>query len=76
MLKKVLRIIAVIGITLVSGIIGLVIGSHIGGNYAQDFIFDGVRGYEATGQLGFILCAVAGLFLSVWFIVRRKNKPQ
>jgi len=76
MLIKVLRIIAVIGITLVSGIIGLVIGALIGGNYAQDFVFDGVRGYEATGQLGFILGAVAGLFLSVWFIVRRKNKPQ
>ena len=76
MLIKVLRIIAVIGITLVSGIIGLVIGALIGGSYAQDFVFDGVRGYEATGQLGFILGAVAGLFLSVWFIVRRKNKPQ
>ena len=76
MLIKVLRIIAVIGITLVSGIIGLVIGALIGGNYAQDFVFDGVRGYEATGQLGFILGVVAGLFLSVWFIVRRKNKPQ
>jgi hypothetical protein len=49
MLKKVLRIIAVIGITLVLGIIGLVIGALIGGNFAQEFVFDGVRGYEATG---------------------------
>jgi len=73
MLKNILRIIVIIVITLVSGIIGLVIGALIGGNYAQEFVFDGVKGYEATGQLGFILGVVAGLLLSAWFMVRRKK---
>lgn len=73
MFKNMLRIIVVIVITLVSGIIGLVIGAIVGGNYAQEFVFDGVQGYEATGQLGFILGAVAGLLLSTWSMVRRKK---
>ena len=72
MLKVVVRVIAVIVIGLVSGIIGLIIGVLIGGNYAQQFVFDGVQGYEATGQLGFILGTLAGLIISGWFLFRRK----
>ena len=32
----------------------------IGGNYAQHFMFLGVRGYEAMGLLGVILGAIFG----------------
>jgi len=38
-----------------------IVGALIGGNYAGHFVFNDFRGYEATGQLGFILAALMGL---------------
>jgi hypothetical protein len=73
MSKTMLRIFAIILIGFVCGVIGLIIGALIGGNYAEQFVFNGVRGYEATGQLGFIFGALIGLILSWWFLFKKKS---
>ena len=65
MLKTALRVCAVILIGIVSGVIGLIAGAFIGGNYAEQFVFNDVRGYEATGQVGFIFGALIGI-ISSW----------
>lgn len=72
MIQKVFRVSAILVIGIVSGLIGWVVGALIGGNYAEQFVFNGVRGYEATGQIGFILGALIGL-LSSWQLLM-KNK--
>ena len=71
MFKNVLRIFAVIVIALVFGAIGMIIGALIGGNYAEQFVFNGVQGYEATGQIGFILGISIGLILGWRFLAKR-----
>jgi hypothetical protein len=72
MLKTTLRILASIAIGFVSGIVGMLIGALIGGNYAEQFVFNGVQGYEATGQIGFILFVLIGLITSWRFLNKRK----
>jgi uncharacterized membrane protein YjdF len=72
MLKTILRVLAVVLIGFVSGIIGWIVGALIGGNYAEQFVFNGVQGYEATGQIAFILCALIGVILSWKFLNKRK----
>jgi len=67
-----LRVFAVIVIGLISAVIGLIIGALIGGNFAEQFVFNGVRGYEATGQIGFILGALIGLILSWRLLFKRE----
>jgi len=73
MLKTVLRVFLTLVIGFVLGVIGLLISMYIGGNYAEDFVFNGVRGYEATGQIGFILGTLIGLILGWWFLFKRKK---
>ncbi len=73
MLKTMLRIFLTLVIGFGLGVIGLFIAIYIGGNYAEDFVFNGVRGYEATGQIGFILGGVIGLISGWWFLFKRKN---
>jgi hypothetical protein len=73
MLKTTLRIFAVIVIGVISGATGMIIGALIGGNYAEQFVFNGVQGYEATGQIGFILGALTGLIAGWWFLLKRKS---
>ena len=53
------------------GIIGLILGTFIGGNYYTEFIFLGGRGYEATGYLGIIIGGLIGLVLG-WFLSHKK----
>ena len=67
------RMLAVAAIGFVSGLAGLVGGTLFGGNYAEQFVFNGVRGYEATGQLGMLLGAIAGL-IAGWYFLSRKQK--
>ena len=71
MFKTVLRVFAVIVIGIVAGVIGWILGALIGGNFAEQFVFNGVQGYEATGQVGFILGALTGLISSWRFLVKR-----
>jgi len=73
MRKTVSRFLVMIVIGFISGIIGLIIGALIGGNYAEQFVFNGVRGYEATGQIGFILGILIGSLSSWWFLVKGKS---
>jgi hypothetical protein len=71
--KTILRIFFTLVIGFVLGVIGLFIAMYIGGNYAEDFVFNGVRGYEATGQIGFIFGGVIGLITGWWFLLKRKK---
>jgi hypothetical protein len=49
--------------SLVGGLIALILGSLYGGNYATEFVFAGLQGYEATGVLfGVIGGCLAGAF--------------
>ncbi len=64
-------------------IIGWITGANIGGNYFTHFTFNGVRGYEATGQIGGIVGAVlfagagaAVALLIVHLLARRKSRRQ
>lgn len=73
MFKTVLRILAVILIGCVCGVIGLLVGVLFGGNFAEQFVFNGVRGYEATGQIGFIIGGVIGLVAGWRFLLKGKK---
>lgn len=73
MLKTILRVFFTLIIGFVLGVIGLLIAMYIGGNYAEDFVFNGVRGYEATGQIGIILGSLIGLITGWWFLFKGKK---
>jgi predicted MFS family arabinose efflux permease len=73
MFKIIFRVFAVILVGVVFGIIGLIVGALIGGNYAQQFVFNGVRGYEATGQLGLTIATLIGLISGWRFLFKRKS---
>ncbi len=73
MFKTALRVFVTLVIGFVLGVIGLFIAMYIGGNYAEDFVFNGVQGYEATGQIGFIVGGMIGLISGWWFLLKRKN---
>lgn len=53
---------------LVLGAVGLIVGADYGGNYCCDCEFNGQRGYEATGQVGFLVGAVVGFCSSAWAV--------
>ena len=74
MVKSILKGAVVIASGLGFGFLGLLIGAYIGGNFAETFIFNGVRGYEATGQLGFWAGIVIGLVLSIFLLFRRPKR--
>jgi len=73
MLKLILKGIVVLISGLLFGAMGLFLGAYIGGNYAQNFSLFGVRGYEAAGQLGFILGAIMGVVVSISFLRNRSK---
>lgn len=73
MFNIVLRVLAVISVGIIAGILGWITGALIGGNFAEQFVFNSVRGYEATGQIGFILGALIGLASSWWFLFKRNS---
>ena len=71
MFKTALRVFVTLVIGFVLGVIGLFIAMYIGGNYAEDFVFNGVRGYEATGQIGFLVGGAIGLISGWWFLFKK-----
>jgi len=73
MVKLILKGIVVLISGLLFGAMGLFLGALIGGNYAQNFALFGVRGYEAAGQLGFILGAIMGVVVSITFLRNRSK---
>ena len=76
MFKAALKGIAVIGGSLLLGLVGMVVGAYIGGNFAESFVFNGVRGYEATGQLGFWVGIIAGVALGVLVLKKRSKRDE
>lgn len=73
MLKNLVRILIVVVIGLLAGVVGWIIGALIGGNYAEQFVFNGVRGYEATGQIGLILGTLVGLSSGWRLLIKRES---
>jgi len=73
MMKTIWKLIIIISSGLVLGMLCMLIGAYIGGNFATNFQFIGVRGYEATGQVGFIVGAALGVFIS-WKRIKNKWK--
>ena len=67
-MKLFLKILTVILAGIVPGILCWILGAYIGGNYALNFRFMGVRGYEAMGLLGLILGIMGGSGLC-WYII-------
>ncbi len=59
-------------------VLGTMIGINIGGNYFTSFTFLGLRGYEATGQIGMVvgglLFAMIGFFMPKVFLKKRNQK--
>ena len=74
MVKTILLIIAAIIITLILGVVFLLLGMNIGGNYFTDLELFGARGYEATANLGFLLGIFLGLLLSYIFLPKLLKK--
>jgi len=74
MFKLISKVIVVIASGLGFGFLGLFMGAYIGGNFAETFIFNGVRGYEATGQLGFLAGIVIGLALSIFLLFKPSKR--
>jgi hypothetical protein len=71
--KWCIGILAVISSIIVCGVLGFMAGTFIGGNYAQNFTFLDVRGYEAAGLLGLIIGVIVGGVLSVGRILTRSG---
>jgi hypothetical protein len=57
-------------------ILGLIVGAAYGGNYASQFEFNGVRGYEATGQIGAIVGFVSGGTLCSYLVGRLTRRSS
>ncbi len=57
-------------VALLSGVGGLILGSWYGGNYRSSFEFNGVRGYEAFGQIGLAIGTVVGGATGCWIAIR------
>jgi hypothetical protein len=74
MLKNLVRILIVVVIGLLAGVVGWIIGALIGGNYAEQLVFNGVRGYEATGQIGSMLGTLIGLISGWRLVIRRESQ--
>ena len=66
--RMLFRLSTVVVAWLACGIADWIVGAYIGGNYAVDFTFNGIRGYEAVGQLGFIFGSIAGGVLC-WLVM-------
>jgi hypothetical protein len=81
-IKIVLRVLTVILIGFVSAVIGFIAGAIIGWNLAgiyelvtsYEVVFNGRVGYEASGQIGFILGTLTGLVGSGVVIFGRRTK--
>jgi hypothetical protein len=69
------NIIGALAVILPCMILGCLVGAWFGGNYAENVRFNGVRGYEATGQIG-MLCSIFGLLLLGAFYYVKKNRDR
>jgi hypothetical protein len=58
---------------IVLGVIGMVVGAWFGGNFATQVVFNGLRGYEATSQIGFLLFSLVGAVIT-WRYMEKKKR--
>jgi hypothetical protein len=63
---------------LAAGAVGLVVGAKYGGNHCGNCEFNGVRGYEATGQIGLLVGEAIGFVAGGWavFALLRRRKAR
>ena len=76
MAKKILVILSLLVLTFILGIVFLLLGMTIGGNFFVDFEFMGGRGYEAMGSLGFFIGLGIGLIISIFVTIRLFTKSK
>lgn len=69
-------LLAGLGGGIVAALVGLIVGAAYGGNFATDFEFNGVRGYEATGQIGAVLGFLIGAPVSAYLIARLARRRR
>ena len=74
LIKILLRTLAVIIIGFVCAVIGSIVVINLGYGFAPDFTYNGWRGYEATGPIGFILGALIGLIGSGMLLFRKRTE--
>lgn len=67
-------VLATLGGAAIGSVTLLAVGASIGGNYATQFEFANVRGYEAMGKLGFLVGLVAGGALGALLARRRASR--
>ncbi|HZG75670.1 MAG TPA: hypothetical protein VEZ72_07405 [Paenibacillus sp.] len=69
-----IRIFASIAVAAAGAALGYIVGwlaaANWGGNEYENFVFNGLRGYEAFGQIGGIAGAAIGAALGIWLARR------
>ncbi len=75
MIKRVLIGILLLLIPFMMGILFLLIGATIGGNFFVNFEAFGVRGYEATGMVGLYVGIIIGIVVSI-NVLKKLNKDK
>ena len=71
-MRRFLKIILIIAASITLLVLSVLIGAWFGGNYAENLKFNGVRGYEATAQIGLICGCLLLLGISYLHWVKRK----
>ena len=74
LIKILLRALTVLLIGLVCAVFSAIVVINLGYGFAPGFTYNGWRGYEATGPIGFILGALIGLIGSGMFLFRRRTE--
>jgi len=71
--KIFLNIVGALAVISPSLILGWLVGAWFGGNFAENVRFNGVRGYEATGQISMLCVIFVLLLLSAFYYVKKKR---
>lgn len=74
MIKILLRVLVVILTGFVCAVSSAIVVINLGYGFAPDFTYNGWRGYEATGPIGFILGALIGLIGSSMLLFRKRTE--
>jgi cytochrome bd-type quinol oxidase subunit 2 len=74
--KTLLTIVSALAVIFPSLTLGLLVGAWFGGNYAETVRFNGVQGYEATGQIGLLCGIFVLLMLGAFYYVKNNRDSQ
>lgn len=72
--KVVFSALALILIGFVCAVSSAIVVINLGYSLAPDFTYNGWRGYEATGPIGFMLGALIGLIGSSMLLFRKRTE--